>query len=823
MRTIKLFLCVFAAVLLSSCSNVAKNTDRKSFNEGWLFFNAAAPGAENADFDDADWRQLDLPHDWAIEGAFDVKYNARSGGLPFHGEGWYRKHFVMPKSAKGKHVTLHFDGVMYNSKVYLNGKLVANRPFGYIGFTADLSENLNYGGENVISVNMKPEDLSTRWYPGAGIYRNTWLEINNTVHVAQWGTFVTTPEITDANAKVNIKTELQNITEKAENVIVRTSIVDVDGAVVNVAESNVTADANCITEFSQDLNVKNPKRWDIETPVMYTALTEILSGATVLDRYETKFGIRTIKYTPDGFYLNGRKVRFNGVCMHHDLGPLGAAVNRRATERQLEIMQSMGVNAIRTSHNPPSPEQIQLCDEMGILAQVESFDMWKMPKVENGYSRFFDEWHERDLRDMIRCFRNSPSVVMWSIGNEILEQTDKINGPKIARMLAAIANDEDNTRPNTAGFNYYPASVDNKLAHEVQLKGFNYKPTKYSEVKKQFPDWIVYGSETSSVTSSRGVYHLPIKKYKTYTDNQVTSYDLIGPGWAYPPDIEFHYLNECPESMGEFMWTGFDYLGEPTPYGGRDNSTNGYWNDDWPSRSSYFGAVDLCGLPKDRFYLYQSQWTTAPMVHLLPHWNWTGMEGDKIPVYCYTNCDEAELFLNGKSLGKKVKGVDKTPIIVDFVRYEGPKPFMSPYRLSWQVPYKAGELKVVAYKNGKAVEEKIIRTAGEPAKIALVPDRSKISAEGQDMSFVTVKILDKDGSLCPNATNLVNFEVSGAATLAAVGNGNAASTEFFNVNYRKAFSGMAMLYVRSNKEAGEIKIVANSKGLEPIEIALSAE
>lgn len=819
----KFLLMAMAVFLLASCSSTLENTDRTSFNEGWKFYNAAADGAEQADFDDAAWRDLDLPHDWAIEGPFDIKYNARSGGLPFHGEGWYRKHFTMPKSAQGKHVTLHFDGAMYNAQVYLNGEFIGNRPFGYIGFTLDLSQHLNYGGENVIAVNLKPEDLSTRWYPGAGIYRNTWLEINNTVHVAQWGTFVTTPEVAKDKAKVNIITEVQNTEAKAKDVTVRTSIFSADNVLVDVVESKLKANAAAVTNISQDLNVENPQLWDLETPTLYTAKTEILSGSTVLDNYNTTFGIRTIKYTPEGFYLNGRQVRFNGVCLHHDHGPLGAAVNYRATERQLEIMQDMGVNAIRTSHNPPSPEQIQCCDKMGILAQVEAFDMWRKPKVENGYSKFFDEWHERDLRDMIRCFRNSPSVVMWSIGNEILEQSDKVNGPKLARHLAAIVTDEDTTRPNTAGFNYYPQSVSNKLAHEVTLKGFNYKPTKYSEVKEEHPDWIIYGSETSSCTSSRGVYHLPIKKYRIYDDNQVTSYDLIGPVWAYPPDIEFHYLKETPEALGEFIWTGFDYLGEPTPYGGRDNSTNGYWNDDWPSRSSYFGAVDLCGLPKDRFFLYQSQWSSKPMVHLLPHWNWKGMEGKKIPVYCYTNCDEAELFLNGKSLGKKVKGVDKTPIIVDFKRYEGPKPFMSPYRLSWNVPYKVGELKVVAYKDGKKLLEKVINTAGKPAKIELVPDRFTITADGTDISFVTVKILDKDGNLCPNATNLVKFDVQGAGKIAAVGNGNAATIAPFIADYREAFSGMAMLYVKAAKEAGDITVKATSEGLEATTIQLAAK
>lgn len=813
--------CLF--ILIGCSSPIAENTDRVSFNSNWKFFNEAAIGAENLVYDDSKWRQLDLPHDWAIEGPFDIKYNARSGGLPFHGEGWYRKHFTMPKSAQGKHVTLHFDGAMYNAHVYLNGKLLGNRPFGYNGFTMDLSKHLNYGGENVIAVNLKPEDLSTRWYPGAGIYRNTWLEINNTIHVAQWGTFVTTPAVSDQEASINILTEVENITSKDESVNVRTSIVSPQGQLLTSDIKTLDAKANVVSESVQVLKISSPERWDIGRPVLYTAVTEVLKGNQCLDKYETTFGIRTIEYTKDGFKINGRQERFNGVCLHHDHGPLGAAVNRRATERQLEIMQEMGVNAIRTAHNPPSPEQIEYCDKLGILAQVEAFDMWKKAKVENGYSKFFDEWHERDLRDMIRTFRNNPSVVMWSIGNEILEQADKVNGKVIAKKLADIVHDEDNTRPTTAGFNYYPAPIKNKLAHQIELKGFNYKPLLYGKIMEDYPDWIVYGSETSSCTSSRGVYHLPIEKYKTHESNQVTSYDLIGPQWAYPPDIEFDMLEKNPRALGEFIWTGFDYLGEPTPYGGRDNSTNGYWNGDWPARSSYFGAVDLCGLPKDRFYLYQSQWTTEPMVHLLPHWNWEGMEGKNIPVYAYTNCDEAELFVNGKSYGKRVKGVDKTPVLVDFNHWEGGKHFMSPYRLSWNVPYKAGEIKVVAYKNGKAITEKIINTAGKPANIELIADRSTINNDGADISFVTVRITDKDGNLCPNATNLVNFDVKGAGTIAAVGNGNASTTAPFQADYREAFSGMAMLYVKSNSDKGNISVTATSKGLTPTSIELVAQ
>ena len=486
----------------------------------------------------------------------------------------------------------------------------------------------------------------------------------------------------------------------------------------------------------------------------------------------------------------------------------------------------MGVNAIRTSHNPPSPEQVQLCDQMGLMIQVEAFDMWKKPKVENGYSKFFNQWHQQDLRDMIRAFRNNPSVVMWSIGNEILEQSDKINGAVIANELAVICKQEDPTRPTTAGFNYYPAPIKNGLANAIDLVGWNYKPRKYKEIIDQQPDWIIYGAETSSTVSSRGVYHLPIEKYELHESLQITSYDLIGPPWAYPPDIEFESLENNPNNLGEFIWTGFDYLGEPTPFGGKDNSTNGYWNGDWPARSSYFGAVDLSGIPKDRFYLYQSQWTTKPMVHVLPHWNWEGMEGKEIPVFSYTNCDEVELFVNGKSYGKKIKGIDKTPIPINFIDWEGGRyqgDFMSPYRLHWNVPYQAGELKVVGYIDGKKVTEKQIKTAGKSSKIELVADRNHIKSDGEDMVFVTVRVVDKEGNLCPNSDNLIEFEIEGEGDIVAVGNGNAATTESFQSNKRKAFSGQCMVFIKASKQPGYINLKATSEGLAEVQVQIQTK
>ena len=795
---------------------------RVSFNEGWRFLKGDAEGAQDQVFDDASWRTVRLPHDWAIEGPFDVKYNARCGGLPFHGIGWYRKHFGVPSGVDGN-VAVEFDGAMNNSEVWINGHYLGSRPFGYMGFQFDLSDYLNYGGDNVIAVKLSPEDLSSRWYPGAGLYRNVWLEVKDPIHVGHWGTYITTPEVTDAQAVVVIESAVVNTGTQESPVTVETVILDADGEEMDRVDSEVNVESGQTTVVSQSLVVSAPHRWDIDDPYLYCAVTQLNQDTDVIDVYETSFGIRTIEFDAEnGFVLNGRRVQLNGVCMHHDLGPLGAAVNRRATERQLQIMQEMGVNAIRTSHNPPSPEQLEFCDRLGLLCQVEAFDVWEMPKVPNGYNKYFAEWHERDLRDMIRRDRNHPCVIMWSIGNEILEQS-RDDGWKITRHLTAICKDEDPTRPVTAGFNNYPKPYETGMAAEVDLVGMNYKPLGYAEIKAKHPEWILYGSETSSCTSSRGVYHLPIEKYNTHGSLQVTSYDLIAPSWAYPPDVEFDALEKNPPTLGEFVWTGFDYLGEPTPYGGRDNSTNGYWNGSWPARSSYFGTVDLCGFPKDRFYLYQSQWTTEPMIHVLPHWNWDGFDGSNIPVYCYTNCDEAELIVNGASMGKKTRGEETTTLLVEFNRYEG-ETFESKYRLRWDVPYRAGSIKVIGYRNGEVVCEKEIRTAGDPAHVRLLPDRESIQAGGYDLSFVTVRIEDESGTLCPGADHLVKFELEGPGEIAAVGNGNAATTEPFQANYRKVFGGLAMLIVRSKAgENGDIKVIARSDGLVDGEVNLVSQ
>ncbi|MEH0152683.1 beta-galactosidase GalB [Limibacter armeniacum] len=795
-----------------------------SFNDGWKFTKGEQEKGMSPDFDDSKWRKLDLPHDWAIEGPFDIQYNARAGGLPFHGIGWYRKTFKVARQLEGKKAFIHFEGVMNRAQVWVNGQLIGGRPYGYSGFQLDMTPYLKFGEENTVAVKCAPEDLSSRWYPGAGIYRDVWLEYKDPVHVAFDGTFITTPKIENGNATVNIKTELVNTSSEAATLQLETVVLNKLGEQVKSITSEVKLNAGGQTEVEQDIVLEKAQLWDLENPYLYKAVTFVKKGNELLDKKQTTFGVREISFTADkGFLLNGKHVRLQGVCLHHDQGPLGTAVNRRAKERQLQIMKDMGTNAVRTSHNPPSKALLELCDEMGLLVIDEAFDCWKMAKVENGYNKFYDEWSERDLRDLIRRDRNHPSIIMWSIGNEILEQSQK-DGWKETCRLARITKDEDTSRPVTAGFNYYPASVINKLAEEVDIPGFNYKPMKYKEILTQHPDWIIYGSETSSCTSSRGVYHFPIEPYKTHESNQVTSYDLIGPNWSYPPEHEFDMLAENPNVLGEFIWTGFDYLGEPTPYGGRDNSTNGYWNGDWPVHSSYFGAADMCGFPKDRYFLYQSQWSKKPMVHVLPHWNWEGKEGDIIPVHAFTNCEEVELIVNGKSYGKKVKGVDLTPIPMVNRFWDSEKPLMSKYRLNWEVPYEPGSIKVIGYTNGKVMVEKEIHTAGKPHHIALEADRSAIIADGKDLSYVTVKVVDKDGNLCYTASNDIQFEIEGAGQIAGVGNGNAASLTPLQGKHMEVFSGMALAILKAEKEAkGQFTLKATAEGLESASIEINLQ
>lgn len=809
-----LLLLVSLICLYISLSAQGSLRTRFTFNEGWLFNKTTDSGASQIRYNDSDWRRLSLPHDWAIEGPFKPEYNPRTGGLPIFDKAWYRKYFKIDETAKGKIVTLEFGGIMYNSSIYINGQKVYERPYGYSSFEIDVTPYIRYGSENVIAVKVNPQVMSSRWYPGAGIYRNVWMELKNPVHVKHWGNRISTTAVSNDKAKVKVETIVSQKLKSNEGIYeIKTSIVDENGSAVATTVSKFSFTSG-EEKIIQELEVKNPRLWDLETPHLYKTVSTIYRNNTAVDTYVENFGIRSIKYSREGFFLNGRQVKIKGVCLHNDLGALGSAVNYRATERQLQIMKAMGVNAIRTSHNPASPEQLDLCDKMGILVQEEAFDCWEMPKTENDYSKYWAQWHEKDLRDMIRRDRNRPSIIMWSIGNEVREQ-NKEDGYLIARSLARICKEEDPNRPTTAGFNNFAAAIKNGLAAEIDLVGANYKPADYAPTMEKNKNWIVYGAETASCVSSRGVYHLPLGKYDKHPSLQVSSYDNQSPNWAYPPDVEFHFQDSLPNVIGEFVWTGFDYLGEPTPYGGKDNLTHGNWDVDWPSRSSYFGAVDLAGFPKDRFYLYQSRWTAEPMVHLLPHWNWEGTGIKEIPVYCYTNCDEAELFVNGKSHGRKKMGVDKTRIPVSFQAWKDrPKHFDSPYRLNWNVPYEKGEIKIVAYKNGKQAAVQTIQTAKSASRIRLMPDRSVISADGDDLSFVTVKIEDEDGNFCALSDNKIDFKISGPATIAAVDNGNAASIEPFQANDRKAFNGLCLLVIKSKKgEPGEVKIEASSTGL----------
>ncbi len=807
-------ICHFALAVSAGAQPLTGAERRVSFNEGWLFLKAEVASAEQPSFDDHAWRALDLPHDWAIEGPFDKRFSPHNGALPFFGVGWYRKHFTVPASAEGRYISIEFDGAMSNSRVWLNGKELGGRPYGYIGFSFDLTPYLRFGGENVMAVRLAPENESSRWYPGAGIYRNVWLDVTGPVHVARWGTYITTPVVTDASATVTIRTTFENAGRPGGGgVVVDTHIVDAAGK--EVGREQMITDGRAQT-VEQKINVANPHRWDIDDPYLYKAVSVLRDGDQVLDRYETTFGIRTIEFDRvKGFLLNGRHVPIQGVCDHHDLGALGSAVSRRATERQIEILKRMGANAIRTSHNPPSPELLDAADRLGMLVLDEAFDEWKTTKTRHGHGTYFDQWGERDLADMIRRDRNHPSVFMWSIGNEIPDQATP-EGRGIAHRLTAVCHREDPTRPTTSAFNQIDDAMKNGLVDEVDIVGFNYLAPRYAQLIESHPNWMTIATETASTVSSRGVYHLPIEKYKKHPSHQLSSYDIIAPFWAYAPDVEWDALDRSPSIMGEFVWTGFDYLGEPTPYFNDpgDNSA------DWPARSSYFGIVDLAGLPKDRFYLYQSRWSNAPMVHVLPHWNWAGREGQPIPVFVYTNADEVELFLNDRSLGTKARFSEPVEIPVGEKASKSGK-MLTKYRLAWNVPYAPGTLRAVARTGGKVVANDQVRTAGVPAKVALVADRDTLTADGQDLSFVTVRIEDKDGNLCPMADNEVRFDASGAGSIAAVDNGNAATFESFQADHRSAFSGMAMLIVRTTKgKPGDIKVTATSAGLQPGTVTL---
>ena len=918
-----------------------------NFNSDWKFAKGDQPGAEAADFDDSAWQAVRLLHDWAISGPFNPNENGYAGKLPWKGVGWYRKTFTLDKADGGRRVYFDFDGVMAFPKVYVNGQLAGEWDYGYMSFRVDATPYVKFDGTNVIAVQADTRNHGTRWYPGAGIYRKVTMTICGPVHIVHWGTFITTPDVSETSAAVRLRTTVENHLDSAENVTIKAEILNPDGRRKLISPrktENTTAGET--SELDLSVTIDKPQIWDINNPQLYTAKIIVLVGGKIVDTETTTFGIRSFRFTADdGFHLNGRRMQLYGVNLHHDHGPLGAAFFTRAMERQLEIMRDMGVNAIRTSHNPPAPELLDLCDRMGFVVWDEAFDKWddKADRVKGQPP--LEQYGEKQIRNFVMRDRNHPCIVVWSIANEIGEGGRDGVTPERVRFMSEFVRKYDPTRP-VGMANHIPAMAERPNFDALDLTGWNYS-RRYDIYRRRYPDKPIIYSESASALSTRGFYELPFPNEKTEFSKQlqVDSYDLNSAAWSDIADAEFKLMEDDDFVAGEFVWTGFDYLGEPTPFSQE-------------ARSSYFGIVDLCGIPKDRFYLYRSYWRPdVKTVHILPHWNWPDRVGQNVPVFVYTNGDSAELFLNGKSLGRRTKGqIPERPanfaqgksatassvesrngniagsandadrstrwcaadagaeqwwqvdlgevqpvryLAVEFekeaknygyqikvstdastwqsiatkstsrfpqwggptrafhevdaqaryVRIEFtellsgawasirelgvyPEKVESDYydvtyryRLRWNdVVYELGELKAVAYKDGNKIGQVVMRTAGEPAKIYLAPDRKKLTASGEDLCYILVEALDNKGTLCPLADNSVRFEVEGPAEIAGVGNGNPLSLEPFQSDSRKLFYGKAMLILRTiDGKAGKVQITAESEGLAPAEVTVQCQ
>ena len=776
--------------------------------EGWQF-------AKDTVTSDTQWERVTVPHDWAIYGPFSrdndlqvvaVEQNGetektvktgRTGGLPYYGKGFYKTTMEIPDTA-GRSFVLVFDGAMSNPVVRVNGNEVGRWAYGYNAFVVPLDGAVR-PGSNTLEVDLFNKPQSSRWYPGAGIYRNVHLVETSKIHIPVWGTCLTTPHVNKESATVHIETDIEGAV-KGQVLKITTDITDPHGHVV---ASNVSEYVAHGQKFAENILVKKPDLWSPETPVLYTARTRLFADGKEVDSYDTRFGIRTIEYRPDeGFFLNGRPTKFRGVCNHHDLGPLGAAVNESALRHQLELLKEMGVNAIRTSHNVAAPELVRLCDEMGLMMMVESFDDWGFrPKSLNGYGSIFNEWAERDMVNMVRQFRNNPSVVMWSIGNEVPSQWGP-DGISELTFLQDIVHREDPTRPVTCGMDQIGAVLDNGFAAALDIPGFNYKPQYYEKAYDKLPQRIVLGSETASTVSSRGVYHFPveIKSNAMDPDHQSSSYDTDVCYWSNIPDIDFAADDDYPWMIGQFVWTGFDYLGEPTPYD----------TDAWPNHSSVFGIIDLASIPKDRFYLYRSKWNTeSPTLHVLPHWTWPGRDGKATPVMVYTSYPAAELYVNGKSQGRR----EKTDTA--FV--------MERYRLIWDdVVYEPGEIKVIAFDEaGKPSAETVVRTAGKPHHLILTSNRDTLVANGDDLAYVTVQVVDKNGNIVPTDNRHVRFAVEGAGAFRATANGDPTCLLPFQNPEMDLFSGAATAIVSSGKTPGRLRLKASAPGVKSATIDIN--
>lgn len=802
MKKYILSLCIFSMVSLSAQTSVYKLSE-------WRFTKGDPVEAASPGFDDHSWQSVSVPHDWAIYGPFDreidkqtvqiVQNNenvasektGRTGSLPFVGVGWYRTKIHLRESAEGKQTILVFDGAMSDARVYVNGQFVGTHPYGYGYFWFDISRYLLKDQENILAVRLENKAFSSRWYPGAGLYRKVQLFVKNIDSFKQWAHYLTTPYVTSGLAKLNIRSQVQGA-----DLAVKTVVRDAQGRVV----AQNTSTERFGDEIEQNIAIQNPELWSPESPVLYTAELQLWQGEVLKDTETVRFGIRSIRYSREkGFELNGQTVKFKGVCLHHDLGPLGTAVSKAALRRQLSILKDLGCNAIRSSHNMPSIEQLELCDEMGFLFLAESFDEWKKPKVQNGYNLLFDDWVEKDVVNLVHATRNHPCIVMWSSGNEVPDQWGS-EGVKRAKWLQEIFHREDPTRPVTVGMDQVKAVMANGFGAIMDVPGLNYRVNLYDEAYKRFPQGFLLGSETASTVSSRGVYKFPVEQYKDkmYDDGQCSSYDLECCNWSNIPEVDFEQQDDKPWVIGEFVWTGFDYLGEPTPY-------DSYW----PSRSSYFGICDLAGLPKDRYYLYRSRWNTrVKTLHILPHWTWPGREGETTPVFVYTSYNSAELFVNGKSQGIQRKDKSSQP---------------GRYRLMWMnVKYEPGTVRVVALDdNGKPVAEQTVSTAGKPAAIRLESDRASFLADGNDLIYVTATIVDKNGIVCPTASLPLGFSVKGAsAVYRAACNGDATSLEQFHLPVMKTFSGKLVIVLQSTQRAGTAELTVTGKGLKPSKITV---
>lgn len=810
--------------LLLAWTMAAQQRTETLLEKNWRFTKGDVADAMKPEFDDTRWEAVSVPHDWAIYGPFDrsndlqnvaVTQNletaasvktGRTGGLPYVGVGWYRTTFDAPA---GKQVSLVFDGAMSEARVYVNGQEACFWPCGYNSFHCDVTPYIYKDGRpNVLAVRLENRPQSSRWYPGAGLYRNVRVVATEAVHVPVWGTQLTTPHVAADYASVCLKTTVEGAGRQDVRIV--TEILSPEGQVVAVKDN--TMKINHGQPFEQNFLVDKPQLWSPETPYLYKASSKIYVDGRQVDEYVTRFGIRSIELVADkGFFLNGKHRKFQGVCNHHDLGPLGAAINVAALRRQLTLLKDMGCDAIRTAHNMPAPELVQLCDEMGFMMMLEPFDEWDIAKCENGYHRFFNEWAEKDMVNMLRQYRNNPSVVMWSIGNEVPTQCSP-EGYKVASFLQDICHREDPTRPVTCGMDQVSCVLGNGFAAMLDVPGFNYRTHRYVEAYGQLPQNLVLGSETASTVSSRGVYKFPaeLKKQAMYDDHQCSGYDLEACSWSNVPDEDFALADDYDWTLGQFVWTGFDYLGEPSPYD----------TDAWPSHSSVFGIIDLASLPKDRYYLYRSLWNKRDnTLHVLPHWTWPGREGENTPVFVYTSYPEAELFVNGKSYGKQRKLDAKAALSL---KEKDALWLQRRYRLMWMdVPYEAGELKVVAYdKDGRPAEEKIVRTAGKPHHLEVVADRMQLTADGKDLAYLTVRVVDKDGNLCPADNRLVTFSVKGAGTFRAAANGDATCLDLFHLPRMHAFSGQLTAIVQTGTEAGQLVFEAKAKGLKSAKLTL---